>query len=138
MRSDLQGVPYEKSHLELILSAIDIDEKYLTFLRNHAEDLSSIFCSELVAHAYQEIGLLGTVTCTCVVNVHVTILFLSDKSKFSNEFTPDDFSTHKDTLTLLEGTLEPEAYIDLNFDYEKEAFRQTSIPASQANQMTKH
>ena len=45
--------------MELILSAIDIDEKYLTFLKNHEEDLSSIFCSELVAHAYQEIGLLG-------------------------------------------------------------------------------
>ena len=59
MRKDLQGVPYEKSHIELILSAIDIDEKYLTFLKNHEEDLSSIFCSELVAHAYQEIGLIG-------------------------------------------------------------------------------
>lgn len=46
--------------MEMILSAIDVDESYLSFLKNHEEDLSSIFCSELVAHAYQEMGLLGT------------------------------------------------------------------------------
>ena len=75
----------------------------------------------------------------CSHSIIILLLFkISDKSKFSNEYTPDDFSTHKNTLTLLEGTLEPEVYIDLNFDYEKEAFRQTSIPISQANKLTKH
>lgn len=59
LRMELQGRPYEKNQIELILSAIDVQDKYLTFLRNTEEDLSSIFCSELVAHAYQEFGLLG-------------------------------------------------------------------------------
>ena len=59
VRAELQGRPYEKNHIELILSAINVQDKYITFLRNTEEDLSSIFCSELVAHAYQEFGLLG-------------------------------------------------------------------------------
>ena len=66
------------------------------------------------------------------------LLFLADKKKLSNEYTPDDFSTHKNTLKLLEGTLEPEVYIDLKFDYQKESFRQTSIPASHANKLAKN
>lgn len=41
------------------MSSIDVDEGYLDFLRTDHEDLSSIFCSELVAHAYQELGLIG-------------------------------------------------------------------------------
>ena len=41
------------------MSAVDFDDNYLDFLRNSEEDLSSIFCSELVAHAYQELGLIG-------------------------------------------------------------------------------
>lgn len=59
VREELHGRPYEKNQIELILSAVDVQDKYLTFLRNTEEDLSSIFCSELVAHAYQEFGLLG-------------------------------------------------------------------------------
>ena len=59
-----------------------------------------------------------------------------DKKKLSNEYTPDDFAGHRH-LQLLEGSLEPEEYIELNFDYEKETFRQTSIPASKANEIAK-
>ena len=77
---------------------------------------------------------------TYLINCHILLPnFLSpiDKTKLSNEFTPDDFSTHKNTLNLLDGTLEPEVYIDLNFDYLRESYRQTSIPASQANKLAK-
>ena len=55
------------------------------------EDLSAIFCSELVAEAYQSMGLL-------------------DKKHASNEFTPADF-TEENTLPLLRGELGPEIII---------------------------
>ena len=41
------------------MSGIDVDEGYLDFLRTDHEDLSSIFCSELIAHTYQELGLIS-------------------------------------------------------------------------------
>ena len=41
------------------MSAVNVNDTYLEFLRTHHEDLSSLFCSELVAHAYQELGLIG-------------------------------------------------------------------------------
>ena len=44
--------PYEKNQLDLIMSAVDYDDKYLDFLRSHEENLSSYF-GELVAHVYQ-------------------------------------------------------------------------------------
>lgn len=96
-RQQVQGRPYEKSDLELIRSGLDFDEKYLSFLKNTEEDLSSLFCSELVAEAYKCMGLL-------------------DRKKLSNDFTPDDFSSSRDSkLTLQFGKLEPEVYIDLKF-----------------------
>ena len=52
------------------------------------EDLSSLFCSELVAEAYQRIGLLGD-------------------SVPSSEYTPGDFAAHS-RLELLSGELGPE------------------------------
>lgn len=97
-RKEVQGRPYEKSKTELILSAIDFQEDYLSFLRNTKEDLSSLFCSELVAAAYMRMGLLG------------------DK-RLSNEYTPDDFSSHCDQKNPLQfGKLEKEVYIELKFD----------------------
>ena len=106
-RKEVQGRPYEKNKIELILSAIDAQEKYLSFLRNTHEDLSSLFCSELVAEAYKRMGILNT-------------------TKFSNEFTPDDFSSARDyELELNFGRLEPEEYIELKFDFGIE--RQISV-----------
>ena len=106
-RKEVQGRPYEKNKIELILSAIDAQEKYLSFLRNTHEDLSSLFCSELVAEAYKRMGILNT-------------------TKFSNEFTPDDFSSARNhELQLNFGQLEPEVYIELKFDLEMD--RQISV-----------
>ena len=106
-RKEIQGRPYEKDKVELILSSIDIQEGFLSFLRNKQEDLSSLFCSELVAAAYQRMGLLG-------------------EEKLSNEYTPDDFSSARN-LQLKHGYLEPEVYIELKFDFESDFSRQTSL-----------
>ena len=98
-RKEVQGRPYEKSKTELILSSIDAQEEYLSFLRNTKEDLSSLFCSELVAEAYKRMGLLPA-------------------KKLSNEYTPDDFSSKEDKkLELQFGKLEKEDYIELKFDF---------------------
>ena len=59
LQKEFRGCQYEKNRVELMLSALDFHEDYLTFLKNSKEDLSSMFCSELVAHAYHELGLLG-------------------------------------------------------------------------------
>lgn len=82
LRNKVRGRPYEKSKLELIKSAYDLVSGH------NQEDLSSLFCSELVAEAYQCMGLLG-------------------EQKGSNEYTPKDFS-EKARLTLLVGDLGPE------------------------------
>ncbi len=98
LRRDWQGRPYEKDQIQMILSAIDAQEWFLSFLRNKHEDLSSLFCSELVAAAYQRLGLLGD-------------------EKLSNEYTPDDFASHRH-LPLKIGRLEPEVYVELKFDFD--------------------
>lgn len=67
LREEIKGKEYEKDKLELIKAAYDGP-----FGKN-SEDLSSLFCSELVAEAYQRLGLL-------------------DETKPSNEYTPADFS----------------------------------------------
>lgn len=67
LRSELRDKPYERDKIELFKSAYDGP------FGHNDEDLSSIFCSELVAEAYQKLGLLS-----------------EDKS--SNEYTPADFS----------------------------------------------
>ena len=67
----------------------------MTFLENDKEDLSSLFCSELVAGAYKYMGILNTM-------------------KPSSEFTPDDFTSDRDSeLVLNFGRLEPEVYVEL-------------------------
>ena len=97
-REEMQGRPYEKSDLELVRSALNFSESYLNFLSNDTEDLSSLFCSEMVAEAYKRIGLLKT-------------------ERLSNNFTPDDFSSARDSELKLEfGKLEEEVYIELKFD----------------------
>lgn len=82
LRKDFIGKPYEQHERELIKAAYDGPGG-----RNHP-DLSSIFCSELVAAAYQHIGLI-------------------DPDLPSNEFTPGDFS-EGNGLVLSRGRLGPE------------------------------
>lgn len=73
LRQEFKGRPYEQDEIELIRSAVDVP------LAKNKEDLSSLFCSELVAEAYQRIGLLA------------------DTQEVgglpSNEYTPKDFSS---------------------------------------------
>lgn len=83
LRKELDGKPYEEDLWELFSSAYEGP-----FGENDEEDLSSLFCSELVAEAYQCLGLLGT-------------------GKPSNEYVPADFSVSR-RLELLRGNLGPE------------------------------
>ena len=68
VRELLHYRPYERDILELIRAAHD------SGWRENVDDLSSLFCSELVAKTYEVLGL-----------IHNT--------KPSNEYTPKDFST---------------------------------------------
>ena len=66
LRAELKGRNYEEDKVELFKSAYD-------FIGGHnEEDLSSVFCSELVAEYLQRVGFLGG-------------------GFSSNEFTPADF-----------------------------------------------
>lgn len=85
LRRELAGKEYEKNTIELIKAAYDGP------LGRNSEDLSSLFCSELVAEAYQRLGLLS-------------------EEKPSNEYTPSDFSEKKQ-LKLLEGSLGKEVLL---------------------------
>ena len=67
LRRNFTGRPYETNFWELICSAYDGPGG------RNTEDLQSIFCSELIAEAYQRIGFL-------------------DEEKPSNEYTPADFA----------------------------------------------
>ncbi len=87
LRKKLARRPYEKSKLELIRAAYDGP-----FGKN-TEDLSSLFCSELVAEAYQELDLVNA------------------KKKPSNEYTPADFSQKKEALPWVRGKLGPEIIV---------------------------
>jgi hypothetical protein len=85
----MRGRPYERSTHEMMLSVYDGP-----LGRNRREDLSSLFCSELVAAAYQRMGLLPP-------------------DPPSNEYTPKDFCTRRrKRLRLLgQATLGPEVYL---------------------------
>jgi hypothetical protein len=85
LRAEVKNRPYEQKIIELIKSAYDGP-----FGKN-VEDLSSLFCSELVAEAYQRMGLLN-------------------EDRPANEYTPKDFS---DTggLLLLKGSLGEEVSV---------------------------
>ena len=67
LRSEVKGRDYEDDHLELIRSVYDGP------WGENAEDLSSLFCSELIGEAYKRMGLL---------EAHVP----------SNEYTPAEFA----------------------------------------------
>jgi len=67
LRKELKGKRYERSKMELFRSAYDGP------FGHNSEDLSSLFCSELVAEAYQRLSLVT-------------------EEKPSNEYTPADFS----------------------------------------------
>ena len=87
LRRDLRGRSYETSEAELIKAAYDGP------FGHNEEDLSSLFCSELVAESYQRMGLRPS----------------GKKDKQSNEYVPADFSQDEyDELGLLRGSLGPE------------------------------
>jgi hypothetical protein len=71
LRARLSGRPYEQDKLELINAAFAG-----WFGRSRGERLNSLFCSELVAEAYQAMGLLPE----------------PPHGRPSNEYTPRDFS----------------------------------------------
>ncbi len=84
-RRKISDRDYEQDTVELIKAAYDGP------FGHNEEDLSSLFCSELVAEAYQCLRLLG-------------------EGKPSNEYTPADFSKSR-KLELLKGSLGPEIII---------------------------
>jgi hypothetical protein len=86
LRKSFRNKPYEKSQIELLKSAYDGPWGH------NEEDLSSLFCSELVAEAYQCLGLI------------------SNKIP-SNEFTPKDFTEEKDMKLALGASLGKEILV---------------------------
>ena len=84
-RREVEGREYEQDKIELIKAAYDGP------LGRNAEDLTSLFCSELVAEAYQRLG-------------------LPNEEKPSNEYTPADFSSGRQ-LGLLKGKLGEEIFL---------------------------
>lgn len=91
------GRSFEQNLLQSSVSAINPSNTFLSLFQNKQEDLSSLFCSELVAAAYQRLN-----------------IFKSDRP--SNTFTPDDFSSARDSEYLCEGvTLGEEIYIDMKW-----------------------
>jgi hypothetical protein len=87
LRLKLRGRPYEKDTIELINAAYDGP------FGENIEDLSSLFCSELVAAAYQELKLLP-------------------RTKAANEYTPADFSTENKNLALRGARLSDEIFVE--------------------------
>ncbi|MBA1147110.1 hypothetical protein H0Z60_08545 [Ectothiorhodospiraceae bacterium WFHF3C12] len=73
-RKELSRRPYERNEIELLRAAWD-----RVGGTSGGEDLSSVFCSELVAEAYQAVGLLEEYP----------------KGLPSNEYTPIDFSDQR-------------------------------------------
>ena len=81
-RGELARRPFERSRLELLRAAYDGP-----FGDSAGERLESLFCAELVAEAYQAMGLLQEA---------------SEGGLPSNEYTPADFAAQRD-LQLLRG-----------------------------------
>jgi hypothetical protein len=86
---EARGRPYERNRLELFRAVYDGP-----LGRNRKEDDTSFFCSELVAEAYQRMGLLP-------------------EKPPANEYTPHDFSSERRTpLPLMLGaTMGPEVLV---------------------------
>ncbi len=53
LRRELDGKPYEESELQLVRSAFEFSDRF-----SCAPDLSSVFCSELVAEYLKRLGVL--------------------------------------------------------------------------------
>jgi hypothetical protein len=70
-RAEAAGKPFDKDIFELLRAAFDDDG---VGLEDNVEDLAAYFCSELLAEAYQRMGLLPP-------------------NPPSNEYTPKDFSS---------------------------------------------
>ena len=88
-KNELSGRPYERNKFELIKASNGLA------LRNKNEDLSSLFCSELVAEAYQRLGLLS-------------------EEKPSNGYAPVDFSHDRMKLLQRNFYLSEELEISIN------------------------
>lgn len=91
-RKQMEGKPYEKNYLELVLAAFNIDQDWLQSLPDY-DNLNSLFCSEMVAAAYQKMGVL-------------------DDKASPSDFTPNDFSSVRQ-LKLLKGEFLKEKFFDL-------------------------
>jgi len=89
-RNEIKGRNYEESKVELMRSAYD------GFLGDNKEDLSSVFCSELVAEALQRIG---------VLKEHD-----EDGGYPSNEYTPADFGK-QDIMGIKQGSFGELIYV---------------------------
>ena len=88
LQDELRGRAYERNKFELIRAA-----NKRAFC-NRAEDLSSVFCSELVAEAYQRLGLLS-------------------EEKPSNDYAPVDFSYER--MRNLQGSFYLSEELQLTF-----------------------
>ena len=89
-RDEIKGRNYEESKIELMKSAYD------GFLGDNKEDLSSVFCSELVAEALQRIGVLKE--------------YDEDGGYPSNEYTPADFGKD-DIMGIKQGSFGELVYV---------------------------
>lgn len=85
LREELKGRPYDDDMITLLRAAYDGP------FGDNGHDLSTLFCSELIAEAYQRMGLLDT-------------------TLPSSEYLPWHFSS-KSNIKLLKGTLGPEVLI---------------------------
>lgn len=83
-RNKVKGRAYEESKLQLLKSAFDLPAWLMPGLHVNDQDLSSLFCSELVAEVMKDMGLISTATP-------------------SNEFTPADFSEGRSIDRLVTG-----------------------------------
>lgn len=81
-RQEVKNRPYESYIIQMVKAVWDGPLGYVE------EDLSSLFCSELVAEAYQRMGLLLSNECGGIP---------------CSEYTPKDFSTEGGGIELLMG-----------------------------------
>lgn len=85
---ELENRPYEEHLIDLLKSSVDTYGKEW----HNEGDLSSLFCSELIATAYQHLGLLN-------------------KTEVADEYTPKDFSSAGNMILLRNATLGHEVII---------------------------
>lgn len=87
-RAEMRGKPFEKSKLEMFRSI------FKWFFGRNKEDLSTIFCSEMVAAAWQRMGLLPM-------------------APASNSYAPKDFTEDVELPFLKGARLGPEIRFEL-------------------------